>query len=305
MEEEKEENTKTYMIVGYLIILFTIFGFLSMFAVFLYSHYQKVGVIYCEFPYIGDLKFDDPFTVNGNKVGIIKGITSNEPNRTVLTINLKSPVTVHEGYNLFIGDVGIMGERVVCIENGPQDAPVISPADTLKGKYYPGISDMLGKIQDLRDLLDACIDFVYKISHGTDSSKSIIEWVNNAENNIDKFSYATQKIMISWDKDIPEIIKKTYDFSEDFDSNLTYLREKLLDIIKNIDTVIDDCDTLLTKICEIENTINDAKNFVLAIDTINMNSINQKISDLRYEINNIYNNALKLRLRLVKDRSKK
>ena len=300
----EEENIKIYRIVGYSVIALTIFGLIAMFTVFLNFQYQGIGTIYCEFPYIGDVKFDDHFTVNGSEAGFVSGIHANEPNRAILEITLKTHITIHKGYKLFIGDVGIMGERVVCIENGPQDAPVISPYDTLKGVYYPGISDMLGRITELRDFLDECIIFVNKISHGTDSSKSIIEWIKNAENAIDKFSKSAQEIITSWDKDIPDVLEKIDDLSENLDSNLTKFGEKLPGAIEKIDVVINDCDTLLTKISEIETVANDAKKLITGIDTLDINSISNTIVDLRNEIEKVYRDAVKLRLLLVKDRQK-
>ena len=305
MEEEKEENILLYRTVGYSVAILTVFGMIAMFAFFINYQYRGVGTVYCEFPYIGDLKFDDPFTINGMEIGYVKGIYANEPNRAIVKINLNSPIEVREGFKLFIGDVGIMGERVVCLENGCQDAPIVNLRDTLVGIYYPGISDMLGRMMELRDFLDECIAFVDKLRFGTDSSRSIIEWINNAETAIDKFSLSLQNTAVSWEKDIPDALEKIDDLSENLNKGLTEFGEKLPDIIEKLDVVIDDCDTLLTKISEIENIANDAKKLVESIDTLNIASINETMVDLQTEIEKVYNSALKLRLLLVKDRQKK
>lgn len=292
----EEENEKLYKIVGYLIITLIIIGFIAMFGLLFYHQKHKIGVVYCEFPYIGDVKFDDSFTMNGNQVGMVKEIYSNEPDRVILTINLKKPIVVHEGYNLFIGDVGIMGERVVCIENGPQDAPIIDLADTLTGKYYPGISDMLGRMQELRDLLDYCMLFVSNIQHGTDSARSIVEWLNSAEKTIDKIAISTENTMRIWDSDLPEILQSINNFSNDFNTDMVKFGDKLPDIIEKTNAVILDCDTLLAKISEIKEVIENISNFAENIDTLDINALNSTLVDLQEKITNISKEAIKLQL---------
>jgi len=298
---EDKEDIKTYKIVGYAVIVFVILGFVAMFGGAVYTRSQKIGVIYCEFPYIGDVRFDDAFTMNGYKVGFVKDISAGRLDRTILTIYLKAPITVHEGYKLFIGDVGIMGERVVCVENGPQDAPIVSQADTLKGVYYPGISDMLGRILELRDILDDAMLFVDKISHGTDSTRSIIEWINNAQDAIDKFLLSMKNTMVPWDKDIPEILEKIDDLNENFDSDLTDLRKKLPDIIKKTDAVLNGCDTILIKLAQVEKAAKDAKKFVVGVDSLDINSINGALTDLHGELSNVYYDAVRLKILFGKD----
>jgi ABC-type transporter Mla subunit MlaD len=308
MEEEfsdsDESKNNLYKILGYFVIIITFLGFLVMTGGFLYSQFHKVGVVYCEFSYIGDVKFDDSFTLNGSKVGMVKGITSNEPERVIVKIHLKSPVEIHEGYKLFIGDVGIMGERVICVENGQQDAPVINSADTLKGKYYPGISDMLGKMYELRKFLDDCIILVNNIQHGTDTSISIIEWINSAQESIDKLSLATQNTLWNWDKDLPDILLHINDFSDTLNKDLTSFGKKLPDIIEKTDVIIDNCDTLLIKIAKIENFGNNVENFIALTDSIDINLINNTLHDLQGQISSISREAHKLRLLLMKDRKK-
>lgn len=294
--KEKIAEEKLHKTVGYSFILIITIGFLAMFGFFVYNQVHKIGVVYCEFPYIGDVKFDDSFTVNGNKVGIVKNIYSNEPNKVILTINLKKPIEIHKGYKLFIGDVGIFGERVVCIENGPKQSPIIDLADTLQGVYYPGISDMLGRIQELRDFLDNCMLFVNNIQHGTDSSRSIIEWLNSTEKTIDKIALSGANTLQNLDNDLPEILSNINRFSDNFNSDMTNFGKKLPDILEKTDAIISDCDTLLAKITKIRELGSDAKNFAEKIDTIDINSLNSTILEWQEKITNISNEAFKLRL---------
>jgi len=293
---EEKENEKLYKFVGYSVFVLTLVGIIAMFGYLVYYHQQKIGVIYCKFPYIGELKLDDSFEVNGKLVGMVKRITTNEPNKVILTINLKRPVVIHEGYKLFLNDIGIMGERVVSLENGPPDAPVVNLADTLKGEYFPGISDMLGRMPELRDFLDDCILFVRNIQEGTDSVRSIIEWLNSAEEAIDKIALSIVNTMQSWDSDLPEILHNINDFSENFNADLTKFGEKLPDILEKTAAIIDDCDTLLTKIAQILELGEKIETLVGKIDGFDVNSLNSTLAQWQNKILNISREAHKLQL---------
>ncbi|MCL1945593.1 MAG: hypothetical protein FWF51_00360 [Chitinivibrionia bacterium] len=299
---EDEENLKLYRIVGYSVIILTVIGFLSMAGAFLYSRLYRIDVVHCEFPYIGDLKFDDNFTLNGNIVGIVKKITSNEPNRAIITINLRSPIKVREGYKLFIADVGIMGERMVCLENGPQDARLMGRRDTLQGIYYPGISDMLGRIMELRQFLDDCTAFVGDIMHGTQDSKSIIVWLNSLENSIDDLLKSVNSVLSNWDNDIPKLLTQVNDLSYNLDTDLTKFGEKVPDILEKTDILIKDCDVLLEKITEIQKLGVDVGKVVGEVNALNINALNSTMSDMQINILSISRDAHKLRLYLAREK---
>jgi ABC-type transporter Mla subunit MlaD len=296
---ENEENLKVYRIAGYFVLIFTILGIIGMVGAFVYSHHRKVDVLYCEFPYIGDLKFDDPFTINGKQVGVVNKIWANEPNRAVLTINLHAKVEIHEGYRLFIGDVGIMGERLVCLENGPSDAPLIDLRDTLHGLYYPGISDMLGRIMELRELLDEGMAFMDKIKHGTDTARSIVEWLNSAEGSIDKLTQNLQSTLFNWDSDIPELLEQIDNLNYNINSGILTLGEKLPEILEITDVIIENCDTLLAKIAKAERLSDDIENIIGKIDELDVNSINNTLRDMQEGITSISRDAHRLRLLLL------
>jgi ABC-type transporter Mla subunit MlaD len=243
--------------------------------------------------------------MNGDEVGMVKGIYTNEAEKVILTINLKKPIEIHEGYKLFIGDVGIMGERVVCIENGSQDAPVVNTSDTLPGIYYPGISDMLGKIGELRAFLDNAMLFVDNIQHGTDTARSIIEWLNATEKTIDKIAVSAANTMKGLDDDLPEILNNINNFSDDFNATQLEFSYKLPDILQKTDNIITDCDTLLVKLAKVDDFTADIEGFVEKVDTLDINSINNTLADLNTQIQTIRDEAAKLKLRFVRDKSKK
>ncbi|MCL2845107.1 MAG: hypothetical protein FWE23_06615 [Chitinivibrionia bacterium] len=296
MEDEEQENLKLYRLVGYFVVIFTILGIFGMGAVWLYLHNTKVDVLHLEFPYVGDLRFDDPFTINGYQVGMVKGIKVLGPNRVILDIYMRKPVDIHEGYRLFIGDLGIFGERLVCLENGPSDAPLVNQRDTLSGEYFMGISDMLGRMMELRDFLDTAIAFVGNIHHGSDTTKSIIEWVSDTKNTLDRFFDNLNTFSFDMHKDLPQILEKITNLNNTLNTDLQRFDEKLPDILERTSTIIDVADTMLVNIAKIQRIGGDAQNFVDIFDEIDIISLNQSLVGIQRELGEITSEAHRLRL---------
>jgi len=296
MEEEELEKIKLYRFVGYAVFVITLLGFLAMGGTWFYFHNTKVDELYVEFPYIGDLRLDDPFTLNGYHVGMVKGIKLIGPSRVILKINLRVPVEIREGYNLLLGDLGIFGERLVSLENGPPEAPLVNPGDTLSGEYFMGISDMLGKMMELRDLLDTAMVFVGNLQHGNDTAKSLMEWVGDTKNTLDRFFNNLHTFSSDIDNDLPKILEKIGDLSNTLNTDLRKFDEKLPDILDKTSSIIDVADTMLVNIAKIQRIGDDVQNFVDVFDSIDVQMLNQTLTDIQKELGEITSEAHKLRL---------
>ena len=291
-----DENEKLYKIVGYSVIALIIAGTIAMFGFLAYHQKQKVGVIYTEFPHIGELQRDDAFEVNGKQVGTVGKIKKLGPSRVIVTINLRRPIEIHEGFRLYIGDVGIMGERMVFLENGAQEAPLVNLADTLAGEYQMGMSDMLGRMPEVREFLDNVITFVRNIQQGTDSARSFIDWLSSAEEKIDRVALSAANATQQWDKDLPEILQKINNLTESFNRDLTNFGGKLPEIFEKTNAIIEKCDTLLTNIAKIKNISANIENFVGKIDGFDVDALNASLVEWQAQILNIAREAHKLQL---------
>ena len=296
MEDENLENLKAYRAVGYVVVILTVLGIFGMGFAWLHYHNTKVDILHLEFPYIGDLRFDDPFTLNGYQVGMVKGIEVIGPDRVILEIHLRIPIEIHEGFNLFIGDLGIMGERLVCLENGPQEAPIVNPRDTLTGEFFPGVSEMLGRITELRDFLDSAMVFVNRLHLGSDTAKSIIEWVSDTKNTLDRFLGSLENFSFDIDKDLPKFLEQINDLTVTLNSELEKFEEKLPDILNKTDVIIGEADTLLEQISKIKRIGDDAQNLVDGFDLLDMQSINQSLTNIQSELIFIVRQAHNVRL---------
>jgi len=296
MEEEELEKIKLYRFVGYAVFVITVLGFLAMVGTWLYYHNTKVDEIYLEFPYIGDLRLDDPFTLNGYQVGMVKGISLIGPNRIILKINLRVPIEIREGYHLFLGDLGVFGERFVCMENGPQDAPLVNLRTTLTGEYVMGISDMLGRMMELRELLDTAMVFVSSLRHGNDTTTSLIEWVDNTKNTFDGFFGNLHTFSLDMGNDLPQILDKIENLNNTINADLQKFDEKLPGILDKTSAIIDASDTMLVNIAKIQRIGGDAQNFVDIFDSIDIQMLNQTLTDIQKELGLITSEAHKLRI---------
>jgi hypothetical protein len=65
--------------------------------------------------------------------------------------------------------------------------------------------------------------------------------------------------------------------------------------------VLNGCDTILLKISQVEKVAKDAKKFVVGVDSLDINSINNALADLHGELSNVYYNAVKLKILFGKD----
>jgi len=296
MEQEELENLKLYRFVGYAVLVVTLLGFLIVGGTWFYYHNTKVDELYIEFPYIGDLRLDDPFTFNGYQVGMVKGFSLLAPNRIILKINLRVPIEVREGYSLFLGDLGVFGERFVCLENGPQDAPFVNLKDTLSGQYLMGISDMLGKIMELRDFLDSAMVLVDNLRYGNDATKSLIEWVSDTKNTFDRFFENLHTFSFDMHNDLPQILEKIENLNNTINADLQKFDEKLPDILEKTSAIIDASDTMLVNIAKIQRIGGDAQNFVDIFDSLDIQKLNETLTNLQTELGQITGEAHKLRL---------
>ena len=66
-------------------------------------------------------------------------------------------IRLHKGYSIANMDQGIMGDRMLMIDCGDTTAPLISALDTLKGTFYPGVSEAVGYSWKMHEVVDSFI----------------------------------------------------------------------------------------------------------------------------------------------------
>jgi phospholipid/cholesterol/gamma-HCH transport system substrate-binding protein len=97
------------------------------------------------FPNVGGLAEEDPVTVHGVKKGAVKQIRLGQNEVLVEFILAKDlPLTVDT--EVYVRNVGLMGEKFIAIENLGAGAPLHARRDTIDGIYESGIPEVISQM---------------------------------------------------------------------------------------------------------------------------------------------------------------
>lgn len=139
------------------------------------------------FERIGNLQIEDEVKVRGATVGKITDIVWLEDG-VLVTFAAHTPLTIHKGYSIITTDKGTMGDRMMVIDEGSGDAPVVATKDTLAGVYRMGISEGLGKAWRLQELVRTLLDAVDGLLIGTEVNPSFVERFHEIIHEVDSLS---------------------------------------------------------------------------------------------------------------------
>jgi ABC-type transporter Mla subunit MlaD len=145
------------------------------------------------FKRIGSLGYQDPVRVRGvfyGTAGSINWVADSvrkEP-RVYVTIQSARHIPLHRGYLIVDVDEGLMGDRAIVIDPGDSAAPLIPVRDTLVGTFYPGISEALDHVWELREVIDTFLSVSNRLAHGARGAKSLVVQVNEAVTAVDSLS---------------------------------------------------------------------------------------------------------------------
>jgi ABC-type transporter Mla subunit MlaD len=139
------------------------------------------------FEKIGNLRLDDQVRLKGIAFGKVKKIDWTRK-RVFVTVQTDKPLTFHPGYSVTTMDAGIMGDRMIMMDNGPENSPALSPADTLTGDFVPGVSEALGYTWKLRDMVDSLRDQTFLLLRGDSRHKSLVFQTKGAIHTVDSLS---------------------------------------------------------------------------------------------------------------------
>ncbi len=300
-------HKKLPLFTGYVALLLLLLLVGGTIGYFFYSSTKLTETIVIRFPKTGPLYLEDEMAVQGHSYGIIEGLTLDAAGAPIVSVALKRPLKVHNGYKCYVMDEGLFGKRVIYFENGSSSLPVIPRSDTLSGHYLAGISDILGNAHKLEEVfieIHTSLDKIY----GTDSSYqkvlSIVESIQNAVTpKLQNISIALNAITADTEKAIPafnDIITKTATQSnkihKSLEKSLTEIERLLNTIQSTTEKISHKSRTLEESLATIDTTIASAK------EKQTINSIQEELTDLGTTISIIHTDAHKLKLLLNKYR---
>jgi hypothetical protein len=178
--------------LGYAIICLVLFLFCVICAYCLRPFLSPPQTRVVAFEKIGNLRIDDQVRLEGISFGAVKRIDWTRRN-VLVTIQSEIPLTYHRGYSVTTMDAGIMGDRMVMIDNGPADAAVVPKADTLAGTFIPGVSEAVGYAWKLREVVDSIGDMTNLLLHGDVRHKSLVAQTRGVLRAVDSLSKSARR----------------------------------------------------------------------------------------------------------------
>ena len=139
------------------------------------------------FEKIGNLRIEDQVRLKGILYGTVRKIDLTRK-KVFVTIQSRKPWTLHAGYSVMTMDAGIMGDRMIMIDEGPHDAPIIAAKDTLIGAFLPGVSEAVGYIWKLRDIVDSLRNMANLLLCGDTRHPSLVSQVKTVITTSDSLS---------------------------------------------------------------------------------------------------------------------
>jgi phospholipid/cholesterol/gamma-HCH transport system substrate-binding protein len=94
---------------------------------------------------VGGLAEEDPVTVHGVKKGAVKDIRLGV-NEVLVDIILAKDLPVTVDTEVYVRNVGLMGEKFIAIENIGAGRPLVAGRDTIDGIYESGIPEVISQM---------------------------------------------------------------------------------------------------------------------------------------------------------------
>jgi ABC-type transporter Mla subunit MlaD len=148
------------------------------------------------FEKIGNLRIEDQVRLKGIPYGTVRKIDLTRK-KVFVTIQSRKPWTLYAGYSVVTMDAGIMGDRMIMIDEGPHDAPIIAAKDTLIGAFFPGVSEAVGYAWKLRDVIDSLKTMANLLLCGDKRHLSLVSQVNTVIRTVDSLSKPLSQFAIA------------------------------------------------------------------------------------------------------------
>ena len=97
------------------------------------------------FPDVGGLAEEDPVTVHGVKKGAVKKIELGD-NEVLVEFILAKDIPLTLDSEVYVRNVGLMGEKFIAIENVGAGARLVARRDTIEGIYESGIPEVISQM---------------------------------------------------------------------------------------------------------------------------------------------------------------
>lgn len=296
-QRQKQQLMRIDRTTGYLILIVFITVFLVFLGYGFYLIFRTKEIRYAEVSQISSLRLSDPVKFKGMDVGRVSKITKLD-NKIIIQFKVTSPFVLHENYYIRTGDLGVMGDRAVLIEQGDTNLPVVDKSDTLKVEYVSGMSYLLGQAYKLPQMIEDWKEATHVLLRGTEDKTSLVSNLKIMGNELDTIVNYLHTAMISISSDdynlmdtlnkiAEETIKITDKTKKELNKRVPQIDTALIDLIE----FIDELDTVTV---DLSKTVNNIKNNRFIKDD-DITPIIEALNDIKAVLNDIRKDCLKLR----------
>ncbi len=292
-------KTMTDRKLGYIILCFVFIVVCVILVLGYGSISQKNHIRTIAFQQIGNLRIDDQVRLKGISVGIVKNICLSKDN-VFVDIQTTAQLDFHQGYNVMTMDAGIMGDRMIMIDNGPQQSPLINPTDTLKGFFTPGVSEAVGSMSLLRDVIDTLKEISERLLHGNIRSKSLIYQVNTLVRSIDSLSKKSSSIAMVLNREVTcsvDTLDKIVDHTAMISKSIAVTAPEYLDMVEakitQAKTLLTSADSVIDRVSVLTAGLQKENNIIWGNELSNLQST---INTLHTTIATIHRDMLQFKI---------
>ncbi len=187
--------------LGYLILMFIVAAVAGLCAYVADTILNPAHLRVVTFSSAANLRIEDPVKMQGAEVGYVEDMQSNGKH-AVVTLRFFEKLPFYSDYRIETVDKGIMGQRIVTVDPGTASLPLISPSDTLRGYFRPGISELVGQAWKLKSMTGQLMQISNKLLYGTESHESLITRYNSIVDRTDNITRQVANLVTSLNKTV-------------------------------------------------------------------------------------------------------
>jgi phospholipid/cholesterol/gamma-HCH transport system substrate-binding protein len=249
--------------IGYIVLILLFCTTVSVlgYAFWIFSFPKELRII--KIDRIGNLKIEDPVKINGVIVGEIKKI-NRFYSSVLLTIEASEPINIYRNYIIYAFDKGIMGDRMLTIEPGDSDFPLMGSQDTLIATFIPGISEALGKAWKLKQLIHIFKKNAELLLSGKERDVSFVFKFKKIVSSLDTYSIKLLKIASFLNNELSSGIDSLNKFTKTARQLSHNTAVKIPEKINIFEKEIDNVNNFVLKL---DNLVDNLTGFVMEIET--------------------------------------
>lgn len=267
-----------------------------------YIHKKDFGTVQLEFEKTGTLTIEGDFTVFGTIYGKIVNMEVSSTGKALVTVKLKYPLTVYQGYHAYVYDVGLFGKRAICLENGPRSNKKVSLKHPIKGTYYPGIADILGSMYKMKLAFQKLQVLTQKAYGNSPEGAKLVIAFNKIKKQTDNTTNLINTLLKELDLGMAKGLPQLEEILAQGNRTLINTSKVAGKLDKANNTLMPKAFSLLDKAKEVDkaltNLAHSVDSNVSNIDSIKLLEIEKKLADIETQIHITGSNAHKLQLHI-------